>query len=252
LACHYAPFEYLNKEAKLILVGITPGGTQMNRALNAARVALLAGISVEDAVRRVKREGSFSGAMRPNIVATLNRLGYQRKLNISCVSRLWSDSDHLVQFCSLLKYPVFLKGKDYNGTPSPTRDADLQTMLLEQFVPDMQALPHALLVPLGDTVLETVMALKQQGHIPQDLMMFEGRPVAPPHPSGANAESIALLLEENYPTQEEYERRMYDAYLARAPWKKKAGKPQPEANYRSARASRWKSMLFVRRAYGIE
>lgn len=78
LSCYYAPFEYLNTEAKLILVGITPGGTQMNRALNAARTALGSGTPIATAVRHVKREGSFSGTMRPNIVATLTSVGVQQ------------------------------------------------------------------------------------------------------------------------------------------------------------------------------
>lgn len=253
LSCYYAPFEYLNIKAKLILVGITPGRTQMNRALNAARTALASGISIEAAVRHVKREGSFSGSMRANIVATLNRLGYDKRLDLSCSSSLWSTHDHLVQFCSLLKFPVFVDGKDYNGKPTPLKDKGLTRMLNEHFLKDLQALPReAMLVPLGDTVLETVLALKQQGAVPQELMTFEGRPVAPPHPSGANAESIALLLEEHYPSKVEYSERMYRDYLARAPWKKKAaGRPQSEAKYKAARDSRWQSMLAVRRAYGL-
>lgn len=254
LSCYYAPFEYLNTKAKLILVGITPGSTQMNRALNAARTALAVGTPIETAIRHVKREGSFSGSMRPNIVAILNRLAYSKKLDLSCSSSLWNTHDHLVQFCSLLKFPVFVDGKDYNGKPTPLKDADLNRMLDEHFLKDLQALPRdAMLVPLGDTVLETVLALKKRGGVPQDLMTFEGQPIAPPHPSGANAESIALLLEERYPSQAEYAERKYRDYLIRAPWKKKStGKPQPEAMYKAVRNSRWQSMLLVRRAYGLE
>lgn len=253
LSCYYAPFEYLNTEAKLILVGITPGGTQMNRALNAARTALTSSTPVPDAIRHVKRQGSFSGNMRPNIVNTLNRLGYQHKLGIACASSLWSTHDHLVQFCSLLKFPVFLKEKDYNGNPKAHKDKDLMRMLDEHFVSDMKALPHdAILVPLGDTVLEVVSYIKDRGSILQDLMRFEDQYVAPPHPSGANAESIALLLEPIYPTEIAYTDRMYRDYLRRQPWKPKGGKPQLEAKYKAVRAARWKSMLFVRRAYALQ
>lgn len=253
LSCYYAPFDYLNKEAKLILVGITPGCTQMNRALNAARTALASRVPISDAIRHVKRQGSFSGNMRPNIVNTLNRLGYQHKLGIACSSSLWSNDDHLVQFCSLLKFPVFFKGKDYNGNPKAHRDKDLMRMLDEHFVSDMNALPHdAIVVPLGDTVLEVVSFLKDRGSIPQDLMRFENQYVAPPHPSGANAESIALLLEPIYPTEIAYTDRMYRDYLRRQPWKAKGGKAQLEAKYKAVRASRWKSMLFVRRAYDLQ
>lgn len=253
LSSYYAPFEYINQDAKLILVGITPGGTQMNRALNAARSAIIGGTSVSEAIRHVKREGSFSGKMRPNIINTLNRLGYQQKLGLSCASALWSTDDHLVHFCSLLKFPVFLNGKDYNGNPKAHKDADLKKLLIEHFVPDMQAIsPDALLVPLGDSVLEIVVSLKAQGLIPQTLMKFEGRYVAPPHPSGANAESIALLLENTYPDKEQYANQMYRDYLNRAPWEKKGGKPQSEQKYKAARCARWESMLFVRRAYKLQ
>jgi len=253
LSCYYAPFEYLNADAKLILVGITPGGTQMNRALNAARSAIAMDTPIAEAIRQVKREGSFSGAMRPNIVNTLNRLGFHQKLGITCASNLWSTHDHLVQFCSLLKFPVFVNGNDYNGNPKAHKNENLKRLLNEHFVKDMAALPHdAMLVPLGDTVLEVVAWLKDQGRIPQEIMKFEGRFVAPPHPSGANAESIALLLEPTYPTEGAYTDRMYRDYLAREPWKKKGGEPQPETKYKAARAARWNSMLFVRRAYGLQ
>lgn len=253
LSCHYAPFEYLNTEAKLILVGITPGGTQMNRSLNAARHALTMNKPITDAVRIVKREGSFSGAMRPNIINTLNRLGYQKKLGIECASRLWDTHDHLVHFCSLLKFPVFLNGKDYNGNPKPHKNATLQSMLIEHFAKDMAALPsHAMLVPLGDAVLEALLWLKDKNHIPQSILSFEGRFIAPPHPSGANAESIALLMESVYPGQEEYAEKMYAEYLKNEPWKKRNGKPQPENRYKAIRKSRWISMQLVRRAYGLD
>ena len=253
LSCYYAPFDYVNAHARLILVGITPGRTQMNRALNAARLALSAGTSMSEAVRKVKREGSFSGAMRSNIVNTLNRLGYHTKLGVTCASQLWGTDDHLVHFCSLLKYPVFLAGNDYNGKPKAHKDVNLHKMLLEGFAADLKLLPRdAILLPLGETVLESIVALKSAGHVPQDLLSFEGKYVAPPHPSGANAESIALLLEPKYLSGAEYANRMYLEYMERKPWMRKSGgKPQAEEKYKAVRLSRWASMLFVRRAYGL-
>jgi len=123
-------------------------------------------------------------------------------------------------------------------------------MLYEHFVKDMETLPHnAMLVPLGDTVIEVVKSLREQGFIPQEIMKFEGRFVAPPHPSPENKESINLLIEPVYPTEEAYTERMYRKYLARL---KKDEKPQNEHTYKKARATRWKSMLFVRRAYGLQ
>ncbi len=40
---YYAPFEYINPSARIVLVGITPGPTQMVNANNEARRALQAG-----------------------------------------------------------------------------------------------------------------------------------------------------------------------------------------------------------------
>ncbi len=253
LSCHYAPFEYVNRDARLVLVGITPGRTQMNRALNAARDSLQAGLGIDDTMRAVKRHASLSGPMRRNVVAVLNRLGYPRRLGIDCASSLWAADDHLVQFCSLLKYPVFLDGRNYSGTPDPLRDDDLNRLLHQEFVRDMRSLPSdALLVPLGDTVLATIVELKRRGSLRQPLATFEGRPVAPPHPSGANAESIALLLAPDWPSRQEYAERMYRDYLARAPWKAKpGGRPQTQAHYEAARSARWQAMLQVRLAHGL-
>ena len=78
------------------------------------------------------------------------RLGYHQELGIDCTSKLWGTHDHLVQFCSLLKFPVFLNGKNYEGKPKAHKNTDLKQVLHEHFVQDMKKLPHnALLVPLA-------------------------------------------------------------------------------------------------------
>jgi hypothetical protein len=248
LECFYAPFEHVNQSAKIILVGITPGRTQINRALVAAAQSIKAGRNVDEAIVEVKRKGSFSGSMRSNIVNTLNKLG------ISCSSELWSSKNDLVNFCSLLKYPVFSKGNDYNGNPNPLNISELKNLLVDGFAKDLQSITStAELVPLGDFVASIISKLDSQDLIPQRINRFEGKVVAPPHPSGANAESIALLLSTEYPKQDEYLDSMYKGYQKKRNWERRInGKPQTEEKYKTARKSRWESMLFVRRAYGID
>jgi hypothetical protein len=254
LECFYAPFEHVNRSAKIVLIGITPGRTQMNRALAAAARSLKKGTSVEQAIAEVKRIGSFSGSMRPNIVNTLNKLGYPEKLGIKCSSELWNSKNSLVNFCSLLKYPVFFKGKDFNGNPHPLKVPELKDLLVEGFAKDLNEMPSsAELVPLGDFVAGVLSELDRLGLVPQHINRSDGKVVAPPHPSGANAESISLLLSSSYPTQDEYLESMYRDYLRRRSWEGRPnGKPQLEEKYKAARKSRWESMLFVRRAYGID
>jgi hypothetical protein len=251
LECFYAPFDHVNRSAKLIIIGITPGRTQMNRSLNAAAKALEEKKGTEDTLAMVKKHASLGGAMRSNIVRMLNKLGYAKKLGVECASEFWSSGFETVHFCSLLKYPVFIKGKDYNGTPYPLKVPELRALLMDEFVQDLQKISaDAEVIALGDFVASVLDELDSMGLIKQKVLRFEGKVVAPPHPSGANAEAIALLLSDTYPTMDEYLERMYGAYL------KKQGvaqqKPQAEEKYKAARRLRWERIRFVRGAYGID
>jgi hypothetical protein len=58
---YYAPFEYTNRTARVVLVGITPGPTQMVNANNEARRALMSGKSSQDTMRAAKDTAAFSG-----------------------------------------------------------------------------------------------------------------------------------------------------------------------------------------------
>jgi uracil-DNA glycosylase len=253
LSCYYAPFDHVNQDAKIIIVGITPGRTQMNRALNALRNSLNDDHSIDQALKNVKQHASLSGTMRSRIIDILNKLGYAKALNISCTSSLWSENSHLVHFCSLLKYPVFINNKDYCGQTALLNSAELTQLLHQEFVKDLASInPDALLVPLGEMVANIITELRNNGSICQQVKTYQGQVVAPPHPSGANAESIALLLTEHFPTLSDYQQQMYQTYLSKQSWLKRvAAKPQPEQRYKKARASRWYAVADIRKAYEI-
>ena len=59
LQVYYAPFEYINPTARIVLVGITPGPTQMSNANAEARRVLLAGGSDTEAIRTAKQVAAF-------------------------------------------------------------------------------------------------------------------------------------------------------------------------------------------------
>ncbi len=69
VAVYYAPFDHINADARVVLVGITPGLTQAINALNASRLALSGGASSADASRAGKLTGAFSGPMLKTYVA---------------------------------------------------------------------------------------------------------------------------------------------------------------------------------------
>ena len=57
---YYAPFEYINTAAKVVLCGITPGLQQATIALLTAGSALRAGQNVEAALAQAKNTASFA------------------------------------------------------------------------------------------------------------------------------------------------------------------------------------------------
>ena len=185
----YAPFEYINPQARVVIVGITPGRTQMLNALTEARKQLDRGSDLATTLVAAKQTGAFSGAMRPNLVNLLNHIGINRLLKIPTCDALFGSAAHLVQTTSVLRNPVFICGENYNGTPNMTRHPLLREQLITHFGEDAKALPNALFVPLGDKVTEALHFLADRGMMNRNRIL-DGLP----HPSGANAERIAYFL----------------------------------------------------------
>jgi len=182
ISIYYAPFEYNNPSAKIVLVGITPGPTQMVNANNAARNSLLEGLDYEEAMKCAKETGGFSGEpMRSNLINQLNHWGVHKWLNLNDSSELFSTSRHLLQTTSLLRYPVFVAGKDYNGKPNMMKSSLLKQYLIDHFVSDVSNFENAIFFPLGSAVTKIIDALVKQGAIDENKVamgLF--------HPSGQN------------------------------------------------------------------
>src|SRR5690554_4278364 len=66
-ATYYAPFEFVNESAKVVICGITPGIQQATIAIKAAQVGLEQGLSDDEALKKAKHSASFAGAMRRNL-----------------------------------------------------------------------------------------------------------------------------------------------------------------------------------------
>jgi len=190
LSIYYAPFEYVNPSARVVLVGITPGPTQMVNANSAARTALLAGSSPEDAVGAGKATGAFSGGvLRRNLVGQLNDWGVHTWLGLSDASALFGSAGSLVQTTSLLRFPVFNAGHEYGGNPDMTRTPLLRRYLQEHFVREVEQLPNAVFLPLGPKVAKVLATLVREG-------LLDGNRVEAGllHPSGNCTYRINYLL----------------------------------------------------------
>lgn len=186
----YAPFDHINRTARIAIVGMTPGAYQAGQALAAAREALLLGKSNDEAARIAKTHASFSGEpMRTNLVRMMDRVGIARLLGLVTSRTLWEVDSALVHFTSALRYPVFVDGRNWSGTPDIVRTAKLREWLVDWTGKELAQLDDCLIVPLGPKVAAAMHCLAAKGLIDASQIM-DGMP----HPSGANQERIACFL----------------------------------------------------------
>lgn len=184
----YAPFDFVNPTARLVLVGLTPGRLQAVNALNAAAEALRAGADLASARLAAKRTGSFSGPLRTNLVALLDHFGVQRLFGLGSCMDLFATHGELVHFTSALRYPVFnTDGSNYSR--SPLAHPELERCVRGYFFAELQQLPTALFVPLGAGANEALALAVREGRVAADRVL-DGLV----HPSGANGERIAYQL----------------------------------------------------------
>lgn len=190
LQTFYAPFDHVNTSARVVLCGITPGLQQASRALDEARKQLRQGASIAHAKQAAKETASFSGPMRNNLTSLLDHIGLQTLLGIDSCAQLFDTHRHLVHYTSALRYPVFVDGQNYSGSPAILSRTSLRHQVDTHLAAEIQALgPQCLYVPLGPKVTEVFHHLQAKGLLKGD-QLLDGLP----HPSGANAERISYFL----------------------------------------------------------
>lgn len=189
LSMHYAPFEFVQANARVVLVGITPGAFQANVALRELRNALLEGSTDIEALRRAKTSASFSGTLRTNLVSMLDSIGLNRKLGLASCSDVFRDGSELVHFTSALRFPVFNSGDNYSGSPAIAGSGFLRPLSDRWLREEAAALPDAVWIPLGKEPAAALERLVAVGLL-QARQVLDGLP----HPSGANAERISYFM----------------------------------------------------------
>lgn len=190
LQTFYAPFDHVNSGARIVLCGITPGLQQASRALDEARKQLRQGASIEQAKQAAKETASFAGPMRNNLTNMLDHIGLHQLLGIESCARLFDTHRHLVHYTSALRYPVFLDGQNYSGSPAMLSRASLRHQVETHLADEIRTLgPQCLYVPLGPKVTEAFQHLQTKGLLKAE-QLLDGLP----HPSGANAERISYFL----------------------------------------------------------
>lgn len=183
-------FGYLNPEAEVVIVGITPGNNQL---LNSRE-----GLSL----REIKRINAFAGNMRPNLTAMLDHIGVNRLLSIASCSSLWEEDFDRVEMTSLLKdatYRVKKNGEKemFNDTKAIARSAELTELYTKGFVRDCAKYTKAkLFIGCGPDVFDKLQELRESGIIKAEIVGIA-------HPSGTNGGRIATFLGNRKPKEGE-------------------------------------------------
>jgi len=174
-------FEYQNTKAKVVIVGITPGNSQ----LKGDREGL--------DLREIKRKNAFAGSMRPNLVKMLDYIGVNRLLDIESCSSLWEEGFDKVDMTSLLKEATYELKKDgsktmFKDVKKIAKSEKLTRMLEEGFIQDCDKYENDVLyVACGPGVYDLLKKLQTEGRI-------RGKIVGIAHPSGANTGRIQCYL----------------------------------------------------------
>lgn len=189
LTVTYAPFDYVNTNARVVLVGITPGRQQAVKALLEARRGLVAKNELAAVSKSAKETASFSGSMRTSLIDMLDHIHLSRWLGIGSCGELFSARADLVHYTSALRYPVYLNGLNYSGTPAMVSTPLLRRQIFDFLTEEARMLPNAVWVPLGPAPASALAMLSRDGVLDADRVL-DGLP----HPSGANGERIAYFL----------------------------------------------------------
>ena len=169
---YYAPFDYINSKAKIAIVGITPGLQQMTQSFQA--------IKDGKSLKEVKDLSSFKGSMRTTLIKYMDELKINKILKIKTCESLFNIDSKYLHTTSLVKYPVFDKGKNYSGA-NILKKKILLEFIEENFLKELKILQNSIIIPLGNTVSSTIDYLNTKHNL--NLKCFlKGFP----HPSGLN------------------------------------------------------------------
>lgn len=154
---YYTPFDYVNENAKLCIVGITPGSTQLENSIKEANNILRTSnnLSDEEILRKVKPVGAFSGSLRTYLVMILNRIGIKKVFGIKDSAELFNEGMP-VHLTSAFNNSLFVRSKtkwaNYNKSINDMTGEDrvlLENSLKKGLMKEIKALNKCIFLPIG-------------------------------------------------------------------------------------------------------
>ncbi|RDV23913.1 hypothetical protein DXV75_16730 [Alteromonas aestuariivivens] len=187
---YFSPFEFVNKDAKIVVVGISPGATQADIANVCARDHLSNGNTEDQVSELAKKAASFGGALRSNLVSLLDHVGISHYLGISSCASLFTTNSKLLHSTSVFRYPTLHKGVPISSAKPGLTNSFLKHMIDTYLKSECEQFgSEVLYLPLGQGVADILLYLADEGVIGRQQVL-----IGLPHPSGANAERIQYFL----------------------------------------------------------
>ncbi len=192
LKIYYTPHnEYINKNAKILIVGITPGFQQMSYSILMARKCIEEKMDIERIKYLCKLAGRLSGGIRKNIIQMFDEIKLNEAIGVKSFEDVFNGEDKYIHTTSLVSYPVFQNNKNYSGhTPKIYKNEFLMKYVYENFLHEISMLKDVLIIPLGKGVEEVISILDKEGAL-HNFKILKGFP----HPSGVNAHRYKQLEE---------------------------------------------------------
>ncbi|MGN7127391.1 hypothetical protein [Methylorubrum thiocyanatum] len=166
----YAPFDWINDEADVVIVGVTPGRRQAKDALLALRSAAVRGAPVEEAAAAAKSTASFAG-MRDLGARLMDHFGLHQVFGLRSTADLFASAASRVHSTSVLRYPVLKDGSNFAGDRRIMSRPLMRRMIEENLVPELVQVRNAWIVPFGINALLVLEDLAARGLINGDRLL---------------------------------------------------------------------------------
>lgn len=167
----FAPFDWVNDAADIVIVGVTPGKQQAREALLTFRSALKSGHNVSEAARLAKGAAFFKGGMRTLGARLMDHFDLHKVFGMESTLELFGKASARAHYTSTLRYPVLKNFRNYSGDSRITKRDFMRQMIETHLAEELTALPKAWIVPFGSTALLALEFLAERGRIDADRIL---------------------------------------------------------------------------------
>lgn len=161
----YAPFDWVNDDADVVIVGVTPGKQQATEALQAMRTALVEGASIDEAARAAKQAASFKGTMRTLGARLMDHFRFNEIFELHSTIDLFGKASGRAHYTSIIRYPALKKFKNYSGDRRILNRRLLRTIIDEHLPEELRRFRNAWIVPFGPIAHHVLLEMVTRGVI---------------------------------------------------------------------------------------